>query len=264
MYTHNLNPIAFSIGSLDIRWYGIIFAIGFILFYLLLYYIAKKDLIENFNTKNLDVYFLYIIICVIVFSRVLDFVFYDFMTIIKNPLEVLMIWHGGLSFHGGLIGFIVGSLLFTRKKKIKIWKLLDISAVVAIFGLMLGRLGNFVNGELVGEAFTGSWCVVFPKYDAICRHPYQIYAFLSHLLLFIFLVYLLYMHRGKWKEYLGTKKLAINFLIGYGLLRIIVDFFKVDSVFWSIKTGQWLSIGMIVFGIILIWYNKRKHKSSNF
>ncbi len=252
MYTLNLNPTLLEIGFVKVRWYGLIFAIGFIIVYLFLYMIAKKNVIYGFDKKNIDNYFLYILIGVIVGARVFFSIFYDFSNLISDPLSIFYIWQGGLSFHGGLVGVVFVTWLFCKKNKINLLSLLDACSVVAIFALMLGRIGNWINGELIGTPFNGKWCVVFSNYDSVCRHPYPIYAFISHLILFLFLGYLLYINRHKLKEYLGSMKLMISFLIGYGLLRIITDIWKVDSIFLGVKMGQWLSLVMVVVGVLLM------------
>tara|TARA_Y100000034_G_scaffold136768_1_gene215596 strand:- start:28309 stop:29100 length:792 start_codon:yes stop_codon:yes gene_type:complete len=258
MYTININPILFELGFLKIRYYGLIYALGFILFYLTMYYVAKKQLIPNFDKDNVDTYVLYIMISIVLGARVFEMLFYQFNTLITNPIEILMIWHGGLSFHGGLAGLLLATWLFCKKNKINIWKLLDISSVIGIFTLILGRIANLINQELVGTPSTAKWCMIFPRVDNICRHPYQIYASLSHLLLFLFLIFIIYINRHKIKTFIGTKKLSIMFLIGYGVLRIITDIWKLENLYFGLKTGQWLSIVMIAVGVWLLIFRKRK------
>lgn len=266
MFTLNFNPTLFDFGIVKIRWYGLIFALGFIVYYLYLNHIVKKSIIENFNKENIDAYFMYMIVCIIAGARLFYSLFYDFAATLADPLELFKVWHGGLSFHGGLSGFVLGSIVFCKKHKINSWQLLDVSAVAAIFALMLGRIGNLINGELAGTPFAGSWCAVFPNYDNVCRHPYPIYAFASHFALLLYLLFMVYRHRANIKEFVGSKQLTVNFLVGYGILRIITDIWKVDSVFWGMKTGQWLSLGMIVAGLWLFKKKnfKNKQKPNNF
>ena len=123
---------------------------------------------------------------------------------------------------------------------------------------MLGRIGNLINGELAGTQFNGQWCAVFPLYDNACRHPYPVYAFISHLILFVYLAVLIYVKRKELKDFIGKRIIAANFFIGYGILRIITDIWKLDNIFFGIKTGQWLSLLMIAIGIFILL--NRKHK----
>ena len=129
-------------------------------------------------------------------------------------------------------------------------------------GILISKdfLEKEFNAELIGTPFNGSWCVIFPNYDTVCRHPYPIYAALSHLLLFLYLIFLLYKNKENIKDYLGKRNLTISFFIGYGILRIITDIWKVDNIVLGIKTGQWLSLVMVLIGILLIIFNKRKQK----
>ncbi|MBW2992456.1 prolipoprotein diacylglyceryl transferase [Candidatus Woesearchaeota archaeon] len=256
MYVIDFNPTILEIGFLKIRWYALIFALGFVVFYLILRHIAKKKLIEGLDKEKAELFVVYSIIGVVAGSRIFYFLFYNIGELFTNPLEILMIWHAGLSFHGGLIGFILSTILFSRRHRIGVWKLLDISAVVAIFGLMLGRIGNLINGELAGTPFDGPWCAVFPLYDTVCRHPYPVYAFISHLLLLIYLLLIIYFNRDKLKKFIGKRIISANFLIGYGVLRIITDIWKVDDMFLGVKTGQWLSLVMIILGVWLLWKRK--------
>ncbi len=258
MYVLDINPTILNIGSLKIQWYGLIYALGFILSYVFLRRVVKNRWIKRLDIEKLDSFIIYAILGVVLGSRLFYFVFYDFMELIVNPLEFFSIWHGGMSFHGGLIGTVVACILFSRKYKIDVWKLFDICTIPAIFALMLGRIGNLINGGLVGTAFDGGWCFIFPKYDMVCRHPYPIYAFISHLILFGYLVMLLYINREKIKSYLGKGVLGVNFLIGYGVLRIITDIWKVDNLVLGVKIGQWLSVIMILIGIIIIKEKKEK------
>ena len=250
MYQLNFNPNIMTIGPVEIKWYSLAYLLGFLFLYFCSKYCIKKNLIKNLNKQNLEDFLLYSILGILIGARILFFLFYNIKELFT--LEVFQFWHGGMSFHGGLIGFIISAILFSRKHKIIIWKLLDVSAVVAIFSLMLGRIGNIINGELMGTPFNGPWCFIFPKYDHICRHPYPLYALISHLFLFTYLLIIVYYNRNKLKDFLGKRILTVNFLIGYGILRIITDIWKVDAMFLGIKTGQWLSIAMMIAGLILI------------
>jgi len=254
MYTHNLNPIILSIGSIDIRWYSLFYLIGFALLYFSLSYFSKKGAISGLDGDKLEKFVIYSILGVILGGRVGYFLFYDISQLLS--LELFQIWNGGMSFHGAFIGFLISTFMFSRKNKVNFVGLLNISAISIAFSLILGRIGNFINGRLVGIPFDGAWCVVFPGFDTVCRHPYPIYAAISHLLLFGYLVLLVYLNRKRLKEFFGKMTITANFFIGYGVLRIITDIWKVDNSLLGIKTGQWLSVAMIIIGIILL--RKRK------
>lgn len=249
MYVLNFNPTILKLGFLEIRWYSLIYALGFILSYLYFRYYAMKK-IDNFDEKKLEIFIIYSIIGVVAGARVFYFLFYNVSELFS--LEVFKIWNAGLSFHGGLIGVVISTILFSKKHKVDLWKLFDASVVVAIFALMIGRIGNLINGELAGTVFNGPWCAVFPLYDNLCRHPYPVYGFVSHLLLFVYLVVLIYLNKEKLKEFIGSRILSVNFLIGYGVLRIITDIWKMDGIFLFMKTGQWLSVVMILIGVWLL------------
>lgn len=254
MFTIDFNPTILEIGPFEIRWYGLFYLLGFILLYLTMRYCVKKQIFD-LDKKMIDDFIFYVILGMIIGARIFYFAFYSIEELFS--LELLKIWHGGMSFHGGLIGTIIAILIFSKRFKVNFWQYLNITAIIAILALMMGRIGNFINGELIGTPFNGPWCAIFTNYDNICRHPYPLYAALSHLLLFIYLIILIYIHRTDLKEYLNKKTITINFLIGYGILRIITDIWKVDYGLLGIKTGQWLSLCMIIAGLT-IFFKYRK------
>jgi len=256
MFIVDFNPILvripefFGIGPIEIRWYGLFFVLGFLMLYFWVLYLTKKKVL-GLERKQVEELLVYMILGIVIGARAFYFIFYN-LAALKNPLIFFAVWTGGMSFHGGVVGAMIGAWLFGRRFKIPFWKLLDITSVAAILALMLGRIGNLINNELIGTPFNGPWCFVYPVYDSICRHPYQVYAFLSHLLLFAYLVLIIYLHRDDMKRFFGTKILSINFLLGYGILRIITDIWKVDVMFGPLKMGQWLSVFMIIGALILL------------
>lgn len=252
MFTIDFNPTLFELGPFEIRYYSLFYLLGFFVLFLCIKYFSRKGYI-SLDTKKTEDFLFYVILGLLIGARAGYFLFYEIGSLFS--LELFKVWHGGMSFHGGLIGTIAAVLFFSKKHKKKFWPMLNITAVAAAFSLMLGRIGNFINGELVGTKFNGPWCAVFVNYDNACRHPYPIYASVSHLILLVYLGVLLYINRERIKEYLETKMITVNFLIGYGLLRIITDIWKVDNVLLGVKMGQWLSILMIIFGI---WLWKKK------
>lgn len=245
MFVNNIDPVLFRIGIFQIRYYGIVFALGFIITYLFLKYFVKKKKISKLDTKNLDNLLLYLIIGIVLGARLFYFIFYRPSEILSDPSEIFMVWHGGLSFHGGFIGGIFASWFFCKKYKVDLLSIADASVIPASLALALGRIANFTNQELYGYVTDVPWCVVFTSIDNLCRHPYQVYAALSHLLMFIILI-----HVYKDQKTKGTSFWAFVFL--YGILRFITDFFRVESRFLGISTGQYLSLIMVIISWIII------------
>ena len=183
MYTHNLDPILFNFGIIAIRWYSLAYIFGI----LIGWWLGKKIILEKlkiiklkFDIKEFDDLITYLIISILLGGRIGYVIFYNPKYYIVNPLEILMIWEGGMSFHGALLGIIFGTYYFTKIRKISTLFLLDIIACVAPIGIFFGRIANFINSELVGKITGVSWSVIFPKVDLMPRHPSQLYeAFLE-------------------------------------------------------------------------------------
>ena len=222
MYTHNLDPVLLNFGFIEIRWYSLAYIFGI----LIGWWLGKKIINHihryneiKFNLKDFDELITYIIISIILGGRFGYIIFYNLEYYISNPLDIIKVWEGGMSFHGALIGIILGTYLFSAKKNVKIFFLLDIIACVSPIGIFLGRLANFINAELVGKVTTMSWGVIFPNFGVLPRHPSQIYeAFLEGAVLFLILNIIIFK-----KEYrLG--KCSYLFLILYGIFRIISEF----------------------------------------
>ncbi len=248
MFVNSFSPIAFSIFSLEIRWYSLAYIFGIIIgwFYCKKYLIKDKSILNMF-----DDLIAYLIIGIIIGGR-LGYVFiYNFDYYLENLSEILMIWKGGMSFHGALIGIIIASYFFSKKNKQELFVFLDLIAIVAPIGIFFGRIANFINAELIGKATNASWGIIYPMIDNIPRHPSQLYeALLEGIVLFI-LMNLIYFK----KNYkVGT--CSYMFLIYYGILRIISEFFREPDVqlgylFGSISMGILLSSFMILIGAIL-------------
>ncbi len=254
MIIHKLDPILFDFGFLTVRWYSLAYIAGI----LLGWWLGKKIIIKKFkdkeqlfNIKEFDDLITYLIISIIIGGRIGYVIFYNLEYYIHKPLDIIKIWEGGMSFHGALIGIVVGTYFFSIKRKISALFLLDIVAVVSPLGIFFGRIANFINGELVGKVTNVSWGVIFPKIDMLPRHPSQLYeAFLEGFILFIILINLIL------KENYKTGTCSYLFLIFYGILRIISEFFRepdlqVGYLFNSFSMGSILSFFMIVTGIII-------------
>ena len=256
MYTHNLDPILFDFGFLIIRWYSLAYISGI----LIGWWLGSKIILQKFNsldsrfrTKEFDDFITYLIISMLIGGRIGYVLFYNFGYYLENPLEILKIWEGGMSFHGALIGIIIGSYFFSSSRNLPIFFLLDIIACVSPIGIFFGRLANFINGELIGKTTEVFWSVIFPKIDSATRHPSQIYeAFLEGLVLLIIMNLILIKKNYK----IGT--CSYMFLIFYGSFRVISEFFRepdaqVGYLFNLISMGSLLSIGMILAGIIILF-----------
>ena len=255
MYTHNLDPVLFDFGFMAIRWYSLAYIFGI----LIGWWLGKKIILkkfDNFSVSEFDNLITYIIISIILGGRIGYVLFYDLGFYLSNPLEILKIWRGGMSFHGALIGIILGVYLFSLEKKISTFLLLDIISCVAPVGIFFGRVANFINGELIGKTTNMYWGVIFPKIDNIARHPSQLYeAFLEGLILFVILNFVLLQKNYR----IGT--CSYLFLIIYGSFRIFAELFREPDVqigylFNLLSMGTLLSILMILAGTIIFFKKK--------
>ena len=190
MYTHNLDPVLLDFGFIAIRWYSLAYIFGIIIGWWLgkkiIHHILEISKIE-FNIKEFDDLITVIIISIIIGGRFGYVIFYNPGYYITHPIEILKVWEGGMSFHGALIGIILGTYFFSLRRNIPVFFLLDVIACVAPIGICFGRIANFINGELIGKITTFSWGVIFPDVDTYTRHPSQLYeAFLEGIVLFLF------------------------------------------------------------------------------
>ena len=247
MFINNFDPVALSFFSLEVRWYSLAYIFGIIFGW-----IYCKKLINDKKLNYLfDNYVTYLIVGIILGGRLGYVIFYNIDFYIRNPLEIFMIWTGGMSFHGALIGIIISSYFFSKKNKQQIFFFLDLVAISSPIGIFFGRIANFVNGELIGKTTDANWGVIFPLIDNYPRHPSQLYeAFLEGILLF-FLMNLIYFR----KNY-KIGDCSYSFLLFYGILRIISEFFREPDVqigylFSSISMGIVLSAAMICAGTFL-------------
>ncbi len=241
MWIHNLDPVLVHLGPLQIRWYGLVYLLGFLLGIWWLQHARKKGILVISEEGVWDLIF-YLMLGVIIGSR-LFMIFWNPEIYLYKPWNLLYIWQGGMSFHGGFVGIIVACWYYCKKKQLDFWKVADILAVPAIFALALGRIANFMNGELVGRVWNGQWCVVFPDYGQECRHPNMIYSAFQRFIVF------------GWLLFLSVKKdfkagfIFWNFVFWEGIGRFIVDFYRHDlpqNYILSLSLGQWFSLVMIV------------------
>ena len=252
MYIHNLNPVIVNFGLLEIRWYSLAYIFGIFLgFYYAKYVIKKFWGKENINTQNLDNFLIYLILGIILGGRLGYILFYNFYYYYQNPLEILFLWQGGMSFHGGAIGVLIASIIFAQKNKIKIFVLTDIIVCAAPIGIFLGRIANFINGELYGKKTFADYGVIFPKIDMEPRHPSQLYeAALEGIILFFLLNIIL-----KAKKKLFNGELSCYFLIFYSIFRIISELFRepdkhIGYIIFNLSLGMVISFVFLICGII--------------
>ena len=261
MYTHNFSPILFNFGFLEIRWYSLAYIFGILIGWWYGKFIIKsksKEIAYSFDLKIFDDLITYLIFSIIIGGRLGYVLFYNLNYFISSPIDIFKIWEGGMSFHGALIGVVLGTIIFSYKKNIPKLLFLDIIACVSPIGLFLGRIANFINSELVGKVSNVSWSVIFPSVDMSPRHPSQLYeAFLEGLILFIIMNYLIF--RTNYK--IGT--CSYMFLICYGVLRIFSEFFREPDIqlgyfFELLSMGTILSLVMILVGFSIFNYLKRR------
>jgi len=247
----NIDPVLIGFGPLQIRWYGLMYLLGFLFSYLVVrYQLARQKSPLLSKDQLLDLYF-YLVLGLILGARLGYVLFYNLKEYWQHPLELVAVWHGGMSFHGGLLGVLLAVWWYCRKNRISLLALGDLIIVTAPIGLGLGRLANFINGELFGRVTSVPWGMIFPQGGPWPRHPSQLYeAFLEGGVLF----FLLWIHKSR-KAFSGI--LVSYFLIWYGLFRILVEFFREPDVqigyLWGFLTmGQLLSVLMILAGFSLV------------
>lgn len=254
--TVDFNPIMVELGPIRVSWYGMMYVLGFIASYLLVRHQMKR---KDFGVTRMEIenLYFYLIIGLMVGARLGYVLFYDLRTYLQEPLEIFAIWKGGMSFHGGLIGVLIVGLLFSWKHRKSFWKIADLITVTAPIGLGLGRIGNFINGELYGRVTTVPWAMIFPRGGPHPRHPSQLYeCALEGGLLFLILWSL--KDRG-----LPKGGLLAAFLFFYGLFRFIVEFFRepdphLGFVLGPFTLGQVFSLIMIAGGVLLYLFLRRR------
>ena len=259
MFINNFDPVAFQIISFEIRWYSLAYIAGIIIGWMLCkkIFIRKSDVNEKF-----DDYVTYLVIGIIIGGRLGYIIFYNFNYYINNLFEIFKVWEGGMSFHGGLIGIIVASILFSKKNNQDSFLYMDLVSLVAPIGIFFGRLANFINSELYGTPTDIPWAVTFIQVDNLSRHPSQLYeAILEGVILFIILMYF------KNKDYLKKPGLISGlFLIFYSLFRFFIEFVRVPDeqlgyLIFELSMGQIISLIFFVIGIILFYF-KNENKQT--
>lgn len=258
----NINPIALQLGPLSIRWYGIAYALGILLALSYLKHLLKSDpRPTTISPKTLDNLIVPVIVGAVVGGRLGFILFYNLDYYLENPLEILMTWRGGMSFHGGLMGVILAVLWYAHRYHIVFFALTDLIVMGAPIGLFLGRIANFINSEHFGRPTDVPWAMVFPGAGPLPRHPSQLYEAFGEGLILWMLLSLAWRFRS-WRDNPGH--LSGLFLLGYGFIRCFVEFFRhPDHTFvWQnieVTVGQLLSLPLVLVGVYLLaFYSARK------
>ena len=256
----NIDPVIFSLGPLAVRWYGLMYVIGFIAVIVLGKMRVRQGLGNGLEERDIDDMLVYGVIGTILGGRLGYVLFYKPDFYFAHPGEILKIWTGGMSFHGGFLGVMLGIALFCWLRKRRWITTMDLIAPLVPIGLAAGRIGNFINGELPGRPTTVPWGMWFPQTDRepLARHPSQLYEFaLEGVALFV----ILWLFSRKPRP---AGAVSGAFLIGYGTFRFLVEFTRAPDDYLGLlalhmSMGQWLSLPMIVAGIALMgWAYRRK------
>jgi len=268
MIIHNFDPVLIDLGYFQIRWYSIAYIFGIILGWVYAYNLIKVIEKENHNRerfiKDFDDLVIYLIFGIIIGGRFGYVFFYNFEYYYQNLNEIFKIWQGGMSFHGGLLGVIVATFIFSKINKRSFFKLTDIVSCAAPIGIFLGRIANFINGELFGKASNVPWAMIFPGGGNIARHPSQIYeAILEGVILFIIINFIAI----KKKFLLKPGYISCLFLIFYSILRILSENFRepdlhLGYILKYFSMGTLLSIFTFLLGCIIIFFIKKNEQNN--
>jgi phosphatidylglycerol:prolipoprotein diacylglycerol transferase len=243
---HGIDPVFLEIGPVQLRWYGLMYMFGFIA----AFFVMRRAIrIRRLDMSSDDLYdfLFYMILGLMIGGRLGYIVLYDLSAYIENPAAIVAIWRGGMSFHGGLGGMAVAAAIFVRRRGAGFMDIADLAAVSAPIGLGLGRLGNFINGELFGRETSLPWAMIFPGGGSVGRHPSQLYeAGLEGLVLFIFLGWL-------YRRELRSGAVFWGLMCGYGLVRFMVEFVRepdshIGLDLGPLSRGQLLSLPMLLVG----------------
>lgn len=246
------DPIALHLGPLAIRWYGLMYLVGFVAFVILARSrIRRADYVQaGWQARDIDDLLFYGLFGVIAGGRLGYVLFYKPEFYLTHPLDAFMLWHGGMSFHGGFLGVLVAAALWARRHGVTFFQVMDLVAPCIPPGLAAGRLGNFINGELWGRPTDVPWAMIFPQVDALPRHPSQLYQFAGEGI-GLFILLWVYSRQPR-----ATGMVSAMFLLGYGVFRFLAEFGREPDDFLGLlagglSMGQWLSLPMIIGGVVL-------------
>lgn len=254
----NIDPVAISLGPLDIHWYGITYLIGFAAVWWLGSLRCKQSHVRLKQEQLADLIF-YGALGAVLGGRMGYVLFYDLPSFMEHPLNIFKVWEGGMAFHGGLIGVIIAMWLYSRKIQLRFFEITDFLVPLVGIGFGAVRCSNFINGELWGKPTDVPWAMVFPHVDNLARHPSQLYqAFLEGIVMFA----ILWFYSNKPRPMMAVSGL---FLICYGLFRFIVEFARQPDAHIGYLAFDWLTMGqvlstpMIIAGIaLMVWAHKRQ------
>ncbi len=254
------DPVAIHLGPLAIRWYGLMYLTAFVLFAWLGRLRARRLVLSGWLPRDIDDLLFFGVMGVILGGRFGYVLFYKAGYYLAHPLEILAVWQGGMSFHGGFLGVLLAVWLYARKTDRRWLDVTDFIAPLVPLGLAAGRMGNFINAELVGRVTDVPWAMIFPNVDMQPRHPSQLYQFAGEgVALFV----LLWWFAGKPRR---RGAVSAMFLIGYGVFRSLAEFGRAPDDFLgllalNLSMGQWLSLPMILAGVaMLLWSRKQPRR----
>lgn len=260
--TWNINPDIFVIPVIDhpVRWYGLFFALAFLISQQIMYVIYKK---EGRPMKEIDTLTIYTVVATLVGARLGHVLFYDPLDYFQNPHKIIMVWEGGLASHGGVIGILIAIYLFARKTNVSYLWALDRVSIVASLTFCMIRLGNLMNSEMIGISTDVPWAFIFTREDNLPRHPTQLYEAIPYLIWFAFLFWLWSRQRNSMKNgFLFSWSLIVLFSI-----RFAVEFFKRNQVEFEdglmLNMGQLLSVPFILIGIALLLFVRMPAKTTD-
>lgn len=260
-----IDPVLIHLGPVAVHWYGIAYVVSLLLGWRYAVWLARRYA-PTITKVHIDDFMMWALAGIIVGGRLGHILFFEPSRYLNNPLEIFMTWKGGMSFHGGMMGVTLATLLYCRKTGIPTLRFADILAAITPIGLFLGRLANFINGELFGRVTDVPWAMAFPHGGPLPRHPSQIYeAVLEGLLLLALL------HVGWRTPALRNHPGCLTglFLCGYGIARFLVEFVREPDAFYilfglHLTTGQWLSLPMVIAGICFLICAKNKNLKNTF
>lgn len=243
-----IDPILLRLGPLEIRYYGVLFALGFLIGYFILRKLAPE---RNIKPDMIDDFLIWLIPGMVIGARLFEVLVYEPSYYFSNPAKIIAVWEGGLASHGGLLGGILVTWWFCRKHKIHFYDLADLGVIPGVLGAAFVRIGNFMNGEIVGRVSDVPWAMEFTGYEGK-RHPSQLYEAAKNVLLFVALWNLRKVHD------LPRGFLFWSFIGGYSILRFVVEFWKDWPMHYGLTIGQWLSIPFILFAGGMLWWLWKK------
>ena len=254
-FVQNISPIIFSIGPIAVRWYGLAYLIGLLVgIKILKKFYRPTD--NGDSAPELDDFVFYATLGVILGGRLGEVLFYSPAYFFRHPVEILALWKGGMSSHGGIIGLMIAAYWYAKRYHIDFRSFADALVLAAPLGLFLGRVANFINSEFVGKVTTVSWAVIFPLHDLLPRHPAQLYQALAEGPILFLVLYFV------WKKHLAPGLVGSTFVIAYGVTRFFTEFFReVDPSYLGLHAGltngQLYSLIMVIIGSILTVYFNR-------